>query len=219
MNQSKLKKVVALYNLVLGGLIALEFEKQKKITLNETIILGKWLKRAKKQKIYPKSLTEEIDYFIDLYYLKGRNANLSYAFNKIYRELKLVQDIPVTDKQPDKVRFDAAMEALSVNDWSITLPIAHDPSTGSPYRPENKKEIFTTKWYWDNAFDKQNNLAKELSIFVISTPQKVINCFYQFGFILIKGVVSSDKEGNDYSQFILFPANEYNGDIAFPTEV
>ncbi|MFT5760236.1 MAG: hypothetical protein ACI9LM_005020 [Alteromonadaceae bacterium] len=121
------------------------------------------------------------------------------------------------DKRPDKMRFDAVMEALSVNDWSITLPIAHDSSTGSPYRPENKKEIFTTKGYWDNAFDKQNNLAKELSIFVVSVPQKVINCLYQFGFILIKGVVISDQEGNDYSQFILFPANEYNGDIAFPT--
>jgi len=63
------------------------------------------VEKGKKQKVYPKSLIEEIDYFIDLYYRKGINTNLSYAFNKIYRELKLLQKIPVMNEIPDRQVF------------------------------------------------------------------------------------------------------------------
>lgn len=219
MNKAKLNQVIELYNMTLVGLIALALEqKTGSLVFNETIFLGRWLKRIKKQKCYPKSLSGEIDYFIDLYSLKGRNANLANAFNKIYKELKIVQNVHLKKGLTDKVKFDTAMKALA-DDWHISLPIKHDPKTGIPYRPENRKEVFTTKWYWNDAFDEQQTLVKELSIFVVSNPQKVIDCLYLNGFISVKGMTSKDEHGNCFYQYILFPANDYTGDIAYPSEL
>lgn len=219
MNKAKLNKVNGLYNIVLVGLIALALERNyRNSAINETIFLGRWLKRVKKQRCFPKSLAGEIDYFLDLYSLKGRNADLANAFNKIYTDLKILQNVHLKNKLADKVQFDAAMKALANDDWYISLPITHDPKTGTPYRPKHIKEIFTTKWYWNDAFDEQQTLAKELSIFVVSDPQKVIDCLYRHGFILVKGVSSKDEQGNCFYQYILFPDNEYSGDIAYPSE-
>jgi hypothetical protein len=219
MNKAKLKKVIELYNLTLVGLIGLALEqKSRSLVVNETIFLGRWLKRIKKQRCYPKSLAGEIDYFLDLYLLKGRNADLANAFNKIYTELKIVQNVHLKNELADKVKFDAAMKVLAGSGWHVSLPITHDPKTGIPYRPEHLKEIFTTKWYWNDAFDEQQTLAKELSIFVVSDPQKVIDCLYHYGFISVKGMTSKDEQGNCFYQYILFPDNEYTGDIAYPSE-
>lgn len=217
MNKVKLQQIRELYNLVLGGLIALESEKKESAScINETIFLGKWLKRVKKQKIFPKSLSAEIDYFLELYNSKRMSSGLSSTFYQIKRELKLQINAFLAPNLSDKSNFESAIKVLSENGWSVSLPIANDPKTNEPYRPKSRKEIFTTKWYWKNAFDTNQKLAKELSIFVVSDPQKVIDCLYDFGFILTKGLFSSDNEGNDYHQFIMFPDNNYKGTIAFP---
>ncbi len=208
--------------MILGGLIALTSDQEVgKVTSNpvsETLFLGKWLKRVKKQKSYPRVLTNEINNFLHLYAVEGRNADLATLFHQIYKEFQIVKDTEQHFEDNEKARFELAMGELSCLGWHISLPIEHTPEIDAPYRPIQNKEIFTTKWYWDNAFDSQQNLTKNLSIFVVSMPQQVIDCLYQHGFILVRGATSKDQEGNNYFQLTLFPENKCNGEAAIPTK-
>ena len=222
MNEITFSKSANLYNMILGGLIALTSDQEVgKVTSNpvsETLFLGKWLKRVKKQKSYPRALTNEIDNFLHLYAVEGRSAGLANLFHQIYKEFQIVKDTDQHFEHQAKTRFELAMTELGLLDWHISLPIEHNPKIDSPYRPTQEKEIFTTKWYWDNAFDQQENLTKKLSIFVVSTPQQVIDCLYQHGFILVRGATSKDHQGNNYFQLTLFPDNKCNGEAAIPTK-
>jgi len=87
MSKEKDKYQADLINMILGGLIALKSEQQvggvSCSSGSETLFLGKWLKRAKKQRHYPKSISEEIDNFLILYTKKGRNADLTSSFFQI----------------------------------------------------------------------------------------------------------------------------------------
>ena len=208
--------------MILGGLIALTFNqvngKVNYHSVSETIFLAKWLRRIQKQKLYPRTVAKEIDSFLNLYTLKGRSANLATSFHQIYKEFQLVNYIKKQYNESAKTRFELAMKELNKGGWHTSLPITHNPRTDKPYRPQNKREIFTTKWYWKNTFDAQGNLTKSFSIFIVSQPQQVIDCLYLHGFILVKGLSSKDDEGNNYFQFILFPDNKCNGEVAIPTK-
>ena len=76
------------YNMILGGLIALKSAQQAGICQNsltsETIFLGKWLKRVKKQKCYPKTVANEIEKLLAQYAKKGQYTELSLTFDKLY---------------------------------------------------------------------------------------------------------------------------------------
>jgi len=211
-----------LYNMILGGLISLtsaqDVGKVNYHPVSETIFLAKWLKRIKKQKRYPKTVAKEIDGFLELYTSEGRSAGLAALFHKMYTEFQLVNDTKKQYPQSAKTRFELAMNTLQENGWHTSLPINHDPITDKPYRPQHKREVFTTKWYWKNAFDEQGHLTKSLSIFVVSQPQQVIDDLHLHGFILVKGASSKDEEGNSYVQFILFPDNNCTGEAAIPTK-
>jgi hypothetical protein len=84
--------IIDLHNMVLGGLIALRSEQEvgnvNRSLGSETIFLGKWLKRIKKQKCYPKSIANEIDNLLVLYAKKGRSAGLSLAFEKLHNDFQ-----------------------------------------------------------------------------------------------------------------------------------
>ena len=222
MKELQFNKSTDLYNLILGGLIALTSEQHiGKVTyrsVSENIFLGKWLKKAKQQKRYPKSIANEIDTLIELYAIEGRSANLAALFNQIFSEFNMLKNMSQNFDLSPKTRFDNAMSELAQNDWHISLPITHDPQTAKPYRAKNEKEIFTTKWYWDDAFNIKKELIKEVSIFVVSMPQDVVNCLYQHGFILIKGSTSIDDDGKFYYQYKIFPNNKCIGDAAIPTK-
>ncbi|PCI52887.1 MAG: hypothetical protein COB45_11455 [Gammaproteobacteria bacterium] len=215
-------KSADLYNMILGGLIALSSEQQVgKLTskpASENVFLGKWLKRAKKQRCYPKSVSDDINNLLKLYFLEGRTGNLASLFRSIFRECQFIKGISQQFTQPDKQRFDSAMNNLAKNDWFITLPIKHCKEADAPYKPRKTKEIFTTKWYWDGTFNEQNKLIKSFSIFVVSFPQEVIDCLYEHGFALVMGLTSHDNEGNDYYQYQIFPNNNYYGDVAIPSK-
>ncbi len=222
MNKFTFNKSADLYNLILGGLIATSSEQQVGKLANkaasENIFLGKWLKRAKKQRCYPKSVSDDIDNLLYLYSIEGRTVNLASLFRKIFRECQLLKVLSQQFKQPEKQRFDSAMSHLAKGDWFISLPINHSKESDAPYRPTRKKEIYTTKWYWDGTFNEQNKLTKSFSIFVVSAPQEVIDCFYEHGFGLVQGLISRDNEGNDYYQYRIFPNNNCDGELVIPSK-
>tara|TARA_R110001583_G_scaffold2574_4_gene18417 strand:- start:47 stop:724 length:678 start_codon:yes stop_codon:yes gene_type:complete len=222
MKELEFNKSAALYNLILGGLIALTSEQQiGKVTsrsVSENIFLGKWLKKAKKQKRYSKSISTEIDNLIELYAIEGRSADLASLFYQIFSEFKMLKNMSQNFELRPKTRFDSAMGELAKDGWHISLPITHDRQSGEPYRPKNEKEIFSTKWHWDGAFNAQQALTKRVSFFVVSIPQEVVDCLYQHGFILIKGLTSIDDDGKSYYQYTIFPDNKCVGDAAIPTK-
>ena len=214
-------KSADLYNMILGGLIALTSEQHiGKVTsrsASENIFLGKWLKRAKKQKRYPRSISTEIDNLIELYTIEGRSADLAALFYQIFSEFKMLKNMSQNFELSPKTRFDSAMSELAKDGWHISLPITDGQKADEPYRPKNDKEIYTTKWHWDGAFNAKEELTKLVSIFVVSTPQCVVDCLYQHGFILIRGLTSID-DGKCYYQFKIFPNNKCLGDAAIPTK-
>lgn len=105
-----------LINMILGGLIALKSEQQvgcvSRSPGSETLFLGKWLKRAKKQRHYPKSISESIDNFLMLYSQKGRNSDLTSSFNQIYNEYQTLKINSMDFQKSPKQRFDAVMDVL-----------------------------------------------------------------------------------------------------------
>lgn len=211
-----------LYNMVLGGLIALSSDqnvgKLARKVASENVFLGKWLKRVKKQRCYPKGLSGDIDNLLHIYFIEGRSGNLALLFKQIFYEYQLLKNIPQQFAQTDKNRFDNAMSCLAKESWFISLPIKQSHDSDNPYRPTRKKEIFTTTWYWDGAFNEQHKLTKSFSIFVISSPQEIIDCLYEHGFILVKGLSSHDNDGNCYYQYQIMPDNNYCGDLAIPSK-
>jgi len=222
MKKIQFNKSTELYNLILGGLIALTSEQQiGKVnyhTGSENLFLGKWLKRAKKQKRYSRSISIDIDNMLELYATKNISGDLAALFYHVFSEFQLFNSMSKNFELKPKKRFDQAMNELTKDNWHISLPITHDRQTGKPYRPKNEKEIFTTNWYWDDAFDAKQELTKQVSIFIVSPPQDVIDCLYHHGFILIKGLTSLDEQGKCFYQYIIFPENKYVGEAAIPTK-
>jgi len=222
MNKIQFSKSTELYNLIIGGLIAMTSEqKVGKVnyhTGSENLFLGKWLKRAKKQRRYSRSISTDIDNMLQLYKTKNISGDLAALFYHVCSEFQLLRSMSKKFELSPKLRFDKAMNELSKDNWHISLPIPNDLQTGKPYRPQNEKEIFTTNWYWDDAFDTKEDLTKQVSIFVVSSPQNVIDCLYHHGFLLVKGLTSKDEQGKCFYQFIIFPENNYCGEAAIPTK-
>ncbi len=223
MNKHTFNRSADLYNMILGGLIALLSEqnadKLSNKTSSENTFLGKWLKRAKKQKRYPKSVSADIDNLLQIYIKGGRSGNLSLFFREYLCEFQILKGVSKHFSETEKQRFDNAMESLTREGWHISLPIAHSKHSDAPYSPRKAKEIFTTTWYWSGAFNIENRLVKSFSIFVVSEPQIVIDYLYEHGFVLIMGLSSQDNEGNDYQQYQIFTNNNCYGDLAVPSKL
>lgn len=200
MNTLTFNKSTDLYNMILGGLIALSSEQQvgklARKPSSENIFLGKWLKRVKKQRCYPKNVSSDIDNLLHLYSVEGRTGDLASLFRQIFLEFQLLKGMPQQFVKTEKQRFDNAMSDLANDDWLISLPIKH----------------------CKNAFNEQNILTKSFSIFVVSAPQEVVDCLYEHGFLLVQGLTSQNNEGNDYYQYQLFPSNNCYGDITIPSK-
>ena len=210
-----------LINMILGALIALKSEQQvgavNRSSGSETLFLGKWLKRAKKQRHYPKSISEDIDNFLTLYTKKGRNADLTSSFYQIYNEYQTIKINGEDFKDSSKQRFDTAMDVLREKNWSISLPLIHDETADGPYQSNKDKELFVMKKDWDDVFDDQNELVKPLSLSVVSTPQEAIDSLYLHGFILAKDASKRNIKGS-YHHYKLFPDNKYQGTAAIPSK-
>lgn len=221
MNELTFNKSENLYNMILNGLIALVIAQQSGKVTNKssgkTLFIGKWLKKAKKQKRYAKNLSSDIEKFLHLYATEGRTSCLSETFYQLYGEFQIVKNTPREFSLSPKQRFDNAMSYLADRDWYISLPLAECEKAVNPYRPFHEKEIYTTKWYWQGAFDEQQQLTRPLSLFVYSEPQAVIDCLFHNGFIIVKGMFTEDEDSNCYYQFILFPENNCTGLAAIPT--
>jgi len=209
-----------LINMILGGLIALKSEQQvgsvTRSSGSETLFLGKWLKRAKKQRHYPKNISEEIDDFLALYTKKGRNADLTSSFYQIYNEYRTLKINSDDFQNSPKQRFDAAMDMLRGKSWSISLPITHDDTVDGDYQSSKEKELFVMKKDWDDVFDDKDELIKPLSISVVSTPQEAIDSLYLHGFILAKDAIRNIK--GSYHNYKIFPDNKYQGEAAIPSK-
>ena len=160
MNELEMSKSVGLYDMILDGLIALTSDQLvgeiSRKSVSETIFLGKWLKRAKKQKRYPRTISVDIDTFLHLYAVEGRSANLASLFHQIYREFQISSDVPQHFEFGSQKRFNMTIDKLAENGWHMSLPINQNEKVDEPYKPLYKKEIFTTKWYIYNAFNEQN---------------------------------------------------------------
>lgn len=210
-----------LINMIIGGLIALKSEQQvgsvNRSSGSETLFLGKWLKRAKKQRHYPKSISEDIDNFLTLYTKKGRNADLTSSFYQIYNEYQTIKINSEDFKNSPKQRFDSAMDVLREKDWSISLPITHDDLADDPYQSNKDKELFVMKKDWDDVFDDQNELTKPLGLSVTSTPQEAIDSLYLHGFILAKDAARNNIKGGHH-HYNIFPDNKYHGTAAIPSK-
>lgn len=210
-----------LINMILGGLIALKSEQQigtvSRSPGSETLFLGKWLKRAKKQRHYPKSVSENIDNFLALYTTKGRNADLTSSFYQIYNEYRTLKINTDDFKNSAKQRFNTATDVLKEKNWSISLPLSHDETLDGPYQSDKEKELFVIKTDWDDVFNDQGELIKPLTLSVVSTPQEAIDSLYSQGFILAKDASTTNIKGS-YHHYKLFPENKYNGAIAIPSQ-
>ena len=87
--------------------------------MKRNIFLGKWLKRAKKQKRYPRSISTEIDNLIELYTIEGRSADLTALFYQIFSEFKMLKNMSQNFELSPKTRFDSAMSELAKDGWHI----------------------------------------------------------------------------------------------------
>lgn len=216
------KKYFDFYNLILGGLIALSSEQAignvSMAFSSESIFLGKWLKKVKKQKRYPKSISIEIDTFLELYSQHGQNSALGKLFNEKHKEIQIRNNLSCVFTGNVKFHFDKVINILKNEGWFISLPLDHDHKLFGPYRPSQKKELFTTAWHWDGAFHESGCFIKPFSFFIFGCPQEVIDSFYLNGLILIEGVTTEDENGNKYHQLKVFPNNEGIGKVAIPTE-
>ena len=80
MNELTFNKSEDLYNMILNSLIALVVAQQSgKVSdksSGKTLFIGKWLKRAKKQKRYSKSIAGDIEKFLYLYAKEGTASGL-----------------------------------------------------------------------------------------------------------------------------------------------
>jgi hypothetical protein len=210
-----------LINMILGGLIALKSEQQvgavNRSPGSETLFLGKWLKRAKKQRHYPKGISEDIDNFLTLYTKKGRNADLTSSFYQIYNEYQTIKINDEDFKDTPKKRFDSAIEILKSKNWFISLPVVSDDITNGSYQSTKDKELFVMQDDWEGVFNDQNELVKPLSISVVSAPQEAIDALYLHGFILTKEASKKHIKGS-YYQYKLFPGNKYEGSAAIPSK-
>lgn len=210
-----------LINMILGGLIALKSEQQvggvNRSPGSETLFLGKWLKRAKKQRHYPKSISESIDNFLMLYTKKGRNADLISSFYQIYNEYQTMKINADDFQNSPKVRFNTAMDVLREKDWAISLPIILGETADGTYQSNKDKELFVMQKDWDDVFDDKNELIKPLSISVVSAPQEAIDSLYLHGFILAKDASRRSIKGC-YHHYKLFPDNKYDGTAAIPSK-
>lgn len=214
-------KSECLYNMILNCLIALAVaQKSGKVSnksSGKTLFIGKWLKKAKKQKRYSKRIASDIEKFLYIYETEGMASGLSEAFYQLYGEFQIIKNTPIQFSSSPKQRLNDAMRLLANTGWYVSLPLKETQMEVKPYRPIHSKEIYTTKWYWQDAFNEKQQLTKPLSLFVYSDPQAFIDCLFQNGFILTKGMKSADKEGNYYYQFILIPENNSTGVVAIPT--
>lgn len=210
-----------LINMILGGLIALKSEQQigsvSHSPGSETLFLGKWLKRAKKQRLYPKNISENIDNFLMLYTKKGRNADLTSSFYQIYNEYQTMKINADDFQNSPKDRFDSAMDVLREKNWTISLPITHDETADGPYQSNKDKELFVIKNDWDDVFDDKNEFIKPLNISVVSSHQEAIDALYLHGFILAKDVTRRNIK-TSYHYYKLFPDNKYQGTAAIPSK-
>jgi len=211
-----------LYSMVLGGLLALQYEQMSNYASipsgNKTIFLGVWLKRVKKQRLYKRSIAREIDGFIALYTKKGRDANLADSFNEIYHEFKLCKLRLKEFDKSEKNRFYSSIDLLKKQSWVVTLPLIHNYTSDGPYQPKTEKEVFVTEFDWKDVFSIEGFLTKPLSLYVVSAPQSLIDTFYSLGFIVVK--VKSKKETLvNYHQLKVFPNNDYSGIAAIPSQI
>jgi hypothetical protein len=211
-----------IYNMVLSGLIALNFEQiignLARTGGSKTIFLGKWLKLAKKQRRFPKTIAEEIDNLLSGYVKKGTSSDLIGTFTEIFDEFQVCKiKLKEFDNSPKK-RFDSVMSLLSKHQWMITLPLIHNYQLDGLYQPIHEKELFATENDWQGTFDKNDQLNKPLRLYVVSNPQEVVDCFYAHGFILAKVKSINDDKGN-FHQLKLFPNNDYSGKAAIPSQV
>ncbi len=209
---------IDLYNLILVGLIALKSEQNAGAvgysSSSESVFLGKWLKLAKKQRRFPKSISNEIDNFLITYAKKGISANLGKTFSQINTEYQICNIKLQSFKNSPKKRFDAAIEMLVSQEWTVHLPVKHDFDNDGAYKPTKTKEIFMTEWDWSAMFDQDDSISTAVSLFVASDPQQVIDCLYAHGFILI----TIDQDKGTHTHFKIFPDNDYKGQVAVPTQ-
>ena len=209
---------VDLYSMILSGLIALHIaQKEGLISFSsgaESIFLGKWLKIAKKQRLFPKSISSEIDNLLLTYAKKGRSANLGHTFSQISTEYQVCKVKLEAFETSPKERFMEAMEMLTSQEWFASLPVDHDFDSHGPYKPTNVKEVFMKESDWLSMFDTDGNISTTVSLFVASDPQQVIDCLHAHGFILI--TVAQDKDIHHH--YKIFPGNQYKGEVAIPTK-
>lgn len=207
-----------LYNMILGGLLALSSAQNAGLVSyspgSESIFLGKWLKLAKKQHRFPKSISTEIDNFLISYAKKGRSAGLSTIFSQICTEYQICKIRLQEFDQSPKQRFNTAMKILGNKDWIVHLPVDHDFEAKGAYKPNAPKEIFMTKWDWLEMFDEDDNVAKPVSLFVAGSAQEVIDCLYVHGFIL----VTIDQDKGIHHHFKIYPKNIYKGVVTIPSQ-
>lgn len=209
-----------LINMVLGGLIALKSEQQIGSVSyspgSETIFLGKWLKIVKKQRRYPKSVSENINNFLMLYTAKGRSADLSASFAQIYNEYRTAKINSSDFKGSAKERFTKAIDILKEKSWSISLPLNED-SVDSANESTKDKELFVMKQNWDDIFDEQGELNRALNFCVTSTAQEAIDALYLQGFLLVKDSTQKSSK-NNYLHYNIFPQNSYTGTVVIPSQ-
>ncbi len=220
MNKEENKYQADLINMVLGGLIALKSEQQIGSVSyspgSETIFLGKWLKVVKKQRRYPKSVSENIDNFLMLYTAKGRSADLSASFSQIYNEYRTAKISSQNFEGSARERFDKAMDILKEKSWSLSLPLDEGAVNGTSQSLKDK-ELFVIKKNWDDIFDEQGELNRTLSFCVTSTAQEAIDSLYLQGFLLVKDSTQQSSK-NSYLHYNIFPKNSYTGNVVIPSQ-
>jgi hypothetical protein len=202
-----------------AGLIALQLDINAGSTgaasTSKSIFLGKWLKLAKKQRRFSRSVSTDIDLLLEYYSQKGRNAKLAEKFQQVYDETRIARTRFNEHYRPENERFMACATILSKQGWLCSIPLLHDICKLGPYTPAQEKELFISSFDFADKFDENGMLFDEISFFVVSEPTQVVNVFWQHGFVLALVAKSKDPKQH-YYHYRIFSKNIYDGAIEIP---
>lgn len=219
MKTSSSQYVSQMMGAITAGLLALELDINAGSvgsgSTSKAIFLGKWLKLAKKQRRFNRSVNTDIDLLLECYSKKGRDAKLAEKFQQVYDETRIARTRFNEHSRSESERFMACATILSKHGWLCSIPLSHDICKLGPYKPVQEKELFISLFDFADKFDENGMLLDEISFFVVSEPTQVINVFWQHGFVLVLVAKSKDPTQH-YYHYRIFSKNIYDGAIEIP---
>ena len=185
------------------------------------LLMGKWLTRVQKQKLFKRDLAENINLMIRLHKSKGGSSSLADMFESHYLENKTTDLYHNQYDTTELYRIKLSLNALNMNSWVTAFPLDIDPEVHGPYLPVAKKELFSLSIDWEKSINEDGTMSKPLRAYSTEVLQEVVDAFYDNGFyIVVTNKSMSDERFEppkwNYS-FDIFPNDEPTSGIEIPS--